>query len=301
GAFTFPDLPYLDTVTYVLQAARYDARRFDPDVPLITGKNRRVNLVQTSRKPATLPSGVRQKTTRLPQFLVDNYALIAARDSQRLGVDWSIDLAEVTVSGQRQVDSRNLDVFDFDALDWVDPQQTVYSLLRTLKPGYRFLRDATRNGLTALVNDGYGSIVRRPVFVTIDGVENTTFARFHGLKADMIKYLMVTRTSIVITTRDNLRSSAGEAAPGVATFRGDGFYPGQDFPAPDYATNPALAGQPDVRTTIHWEPKLRLEPGEPTILAFYAAGLETDYEVRIEGITDSGEPIVETLVVKIAE
>ena len=151
----------------------------------------------------------------------------------------------------------------------------------------------------AEVNDGRGSIVRRPVFITIDGV-STTLGRFQGLKADMIQYIIITRTSIAITTRDRLRSGEGGDAPGIVSVREHGFFPGREFPAPDYTTSRAGAERPDLRTTVHWEPSLRMEAGKKAVLAFYAADVETEYEVRIEGITDSGEPLVKTAVIKIA-
>lgn len=303
GNFTFPNLPYLDTVNYVLQAARFDPKRFNLDVPMLTSKNRKVDLFQRQRQSSPLPVRLPEQTVQLPQGLVDNFALVAQRDRQQgdpLSPDWSIDLSEVTVTGQKAVDSRNFDVYDLGKLDWIEPRQPVFNLLGTLKPGYRFLRDATRNRLVDEVNDGRGSIVRRPVYISIDG-STASFGRFLGLKADMIKYIVITRTSIAITTEDNLRSGKDVEQPGIASFRGDGFYPGRAFPAPDYSVTRPGAERPDLRTTIHWEPSLRLEDGEKTVLAFYAADEPTEYEVRIEGITDSGEPVVKTVVVRIVE
>jgi hypothetical protein len=302
GSFTFPNLPYLDTVNYVLQAARFDPKKFNPDVPMLTSRNRRVDIYPQEREPARLPARPRQQTVQLPQELVDNFALVAERDRLRdtlQGPDWSVDLEEVTVTGQKAVDSRNFDVFDLNKLDWIEPRQPVFNLLSTLKPGYRFIRDVTRNGLVAEVNDGRGSIVRRPVYITIDGV-STSFGRFQGLKADMIQYIVITRTSIAITTRDRLRSGGVVDSPGILSVREPGFYAGRAFPAPDYTNPRPGAKRPDLRTTIHWEPDLRLAAGEKAVLAFYAADVETEYEVRIEGITDSGAPLVKTMVIKIA-
>lgn len=303
GNFTFPNLPYLDTVNYVLQAARFDPKRFNPDLPILTSKNRRVDIFQRERKPLRLPPDLPTQTVQLPQVLVDNFAMVEERDRQAgdpAAADWSIDLGEVTVTGKKEVDSRNFDVYDLKKLDWIEPRQPVFNLLGTLKPGYRFIRDLTRNRLVAEVNDGYGFIVRRPVSISIDG-STASFGRFIGLKADMIKYIVITRTSIAITTEDNLRSGGQAEQAGIASFQGSGFYPGRAFPAPDYAVTRPGAERPDVRTTVHWEPNLRLEAGGKAVLDFYAADIATDYEVRIEGLTDTGVPVVKTMVVRIAE
>ncbi len=303
GNFEFPGLPYLDTVSYLLQAARFDAKKFDPDLPMLTSKKRNVDIHVEQREPAELVKHPEALTMTLPEELVETLATLGA---QNLGLDslygpgWQIDLAEVTVKARKAVDSRNLDVYDLNKLDWIQPEQPVYNLLSTLKPGYRFLRDLTRNQLTAEVNDGKGSIVRRPVVISIDG-STASFGRFLGLKADLIDYIMITRTSITIRTRDQPRSGSTLEQPGILTTQTYGYYPEVAFPAPDYAVNTPGTTRPDLRTTIHWEPNFRVEAGKPSWLSFYAADIPTEYEVHIEGITDDGIPVLKTFVVTIAE
>ncbi|MDR1756856.1 MAG: hypothetical protein LBR65_07885 [Culturomica sp.] len=46
----------------------------------------------------------------------------------------------------------------------------------------------------------------------------------------------------------------------------------------------------DERTTIFWEPVIRLHPGTPSRLSFYTADAPGSYTVTLEGITASGQP-----------
>ena len=66
-------------------------------------------------------------------------------------------------------------------------------------------------------------------------------------------------------------------------------------------TNSATSSRSDLRTTIHWEPDLRVETGEKTIIRFYAADATSTYDLIIEGITDAGEPINQRIELRVSE
>jgi len=157
GAFTFDNLPYLDSVNYLLQAAESSPGKFKEDIPVLTGKNRKLKInLLTSRTPAPLASRKVAVSARLPEdklSALQGLANTSINTDSLAGVDWAVDLESVTVTSKRAVDSRNLDVFDFNKLDWIPPQQSLYSLLSTLKPGYRFYREELRDG-TVLVQAG---------------------------------------------------------------------------------------------------------------------------------------------------
>jgi TonB-dependent SusC/RagA subfamily outer membrane receptor len=65
-----------------------------------------------------------------------------------------------------------------------------------------------------------------------------------------------------------------------------------EFYAPKYDTpESAEYKNPDLRTTIHWEPDLRTDSTGVATLSFYTADAETSYSVIIEGIAADGKLI----------
>ena len=64
------------------------------------------------------------------------------------------------------------------------------------------------------------------------------------------------------------------------------------FYAPKYDTPEAMTYKnPDLRTTIHWEPNVQTDSTGVAPLSFYTADSETTYSVIIEGITSDGKII----------
>jgi len=47
----------------------------------------------------------------------------------------------------------------------------------------------------------------------------------------------------------------------------------------------------DYRTTLHWEPEIRLSNDSNTEISFFTSDLKEEYIIEIEGITDSGIPV----------
>lgn len=79
--------------------------------------------------------------------------------------------------------------------------------------------------------------------------------------------------------------------PGVANFKIPGFYKQREFYAPDYATEKDNPEKPDYRTTLFWEPSLKIGNDGKAEVDFYTGDSTGSYWVKIEGITDDGRPI----------
>lgn len=47
----------------------------------------------------------------------------------------------------------------------------------------------------------------------------------------------------------------------------------------------------DERTTIYWNPVVKLEPGRETEVSFYTADMPGTYTVVLEGVTRDGQAI----------
>jgi hypothetical protein len=63
----------------------------------------------------------------------------------------------------------------------------------------------------------------------------------------------------------------------------------REFFSPQYA-NPALRASkmPDERYQLHWDPRIKLIPGDLTLVDFYTSDVEGNFYVIIEGISEAG-------------
>ena len=74
-----------------------------------------------------------------------------------------------------------------------------------------------------------------------------------------------------------------------------GYQPPADFYAPAYATEKARRSMvPDYRTTLYWNPTVKLDDTGQATVEFYTSDAPADYDITIEGITQTGK-IVRTV------
>jgi hypothetical protein len=74
----------------------------------------------------------------------------------------------------------------------------------------------------------------------------------------------------------------------VANLEIEGYYHARTFYAPKYT---APNSQPDLRTTIHWEPDITIGKNGVATVSYYNADPETAINVAVEGITPDGYPL----------
>jgi hypothetical protein len=64
----------------------------------------------------------------------------------------------------------------------------------------------------------------------------------------------------------------------------------REFYSPNYATFKKENEKKDVRTTIYWNPQVRLTPAKKkTVLVFYNNDVSKAFRVVIEGMTSDGK------------
>lgn len=102
---------------------------------------------------------------------------------------------------------------------------------------------------------------------------------------------------IVIYTRMGVSRVSRQAKrqPGIINFTTKGFYTAKEFYAPNYSSEIDQNTKADIRTTLHWEPKIRLNKQNQTqSISFFTGDIKGDYLIEIEGISDSGIPLYQT-------
>ena len=74
-----------------------------------------------------------------------------------------------------------------------------------------------------------------------------------------------------------------------------GYQTPAEFYAPAYATEKARRSMvPDYRTTLYWNPTVKLDDTGQATVEFYTSDAPADYDITIEGITQTGK-IVRTV------
>lgn len=79
--------------------------------------------------------------------------------------------------------------------------------------------------------------------------------------------------------------------PGIIDFAAEGFYNAREFYAPDHMYGFEELAKADVRTTLHWEPKIRITENGGQEISFFSSDSEGDYLIEVEGISETGIPL----------
>jgi len=94
-------------------------------------------------------------------------------------------------------------------------------------------------------------------------------------------------------------SNITERKPGIINFTHPGLYKARKFFAPNYATKIPDHQKPDLRTTLYWEPNIGYDGRESVELSFYTCDNTGKYQVKIEGISSTGQLIYETAIIEV--
>ncbi len=90
----------------------------------------------------------------------------------------------------------------------------------------------------------------------------------------------------------NIRSRNVKRKPGIIDFTSIGFYTAREFYSPDHLSDFDEVLKQDIRTTLHWEPKITLtDSTSKANVSFFTSDTRSRYAIKIEGITDSGIPV----------
>ncbi|GAA3587227.1 Plug domain-containing protein [Flavivirga amylovorans] len=98
--------------------------------------------------------------------------------------------------------------------------------------------------------------------------------------------------AIYSRTGAGIRNINVKRKPGIIDFKALGFYTAREFYAPDHLNGFDEAIKQDIRTTLHWEPKIKLtRDTSKSEVSFFTSDTRSNYAIKIEGITDTGIPV----------
>lgn len=297
GNFQFTNLPFLDSLDFILQGRILDFTESEK----IAGKHRTVSFkMETKDKPAISLPVVRDDAKTLPPSIAD-YLLMEQRASLIDSVfeqDWTIDLDEITVKADYILNPALFGVYDLNRLDWIPPKTTGLRLLQLFNPRNVYEMDY-QTGQLYKWEYALGEYIRIPVTVIVNGqVGNSN--RILSIEADIIDYFFISNNNpnasggaviSIVTRRDGPRSLQARLENGILNITHPGYHQARSFYAPNYRQTLPNHEKPDLRTAIHWQPNLTFDTTGNALLEFYTADSPTTYEVRIEGMTKDGRPV----------
>ncbi|WP_343330170.1 hypothetical protein [Polaribacter staleyi] len=82
--------------------------------------------------------------------------------------------------------------------------------------------------------------------------------------------------------------------PGIIDFKAVGFYTAKEFYAPDHINGIEEQTKADIRTTLHWVPKIKTKTTEDVSIKFFTSDSKSNYLIQVEGITENGTPVYGT-------
>jgi len=141
-----------------------------------------------------------------------------------------------------------------------------------------------------------------PMLLVLDGTEikmgqNFTINDITTSQVATVEVLMYASESIygvdgangvlVITTKDG--SEAKDfASIGVLPITPMGFYKARTFYSPKYDYSDGHATEPELRSTINWNPEIKTGQDGPAIINYYNANSAGTYKIIVEGIDENG-------------
>ncbi len=295
GTYSFDNLSYMDSVTYVIQARKRHKELDDGTIELFGD---RLIDIYASAKSEIVPNGIRKSLLIGPQketykkkdldFLRQTYLELQYADSSL----WSIDAPEVEIVS-RKSHTTNLPIpfkyIDMDNAPWIAQEAGGTNLLSLIAPQYRFHLGAGGQLMSSFINR-YGEPVVVPSQVIIDGIGgepggSTNAPRLYGLTADRIKSIAVGKGFVSIVTRNIPRSVEKSLESGVMHIAHPGYYKAREF-------STEIAPLPDENlSTLLWEPQVKVDEHGRIVLGIPKKEVEDGYVVVLEGLSDEGDII----------
>ena len=331
GRFRIGGLQVRDSVDLILQAATLTKRKREKmkgkDMLTLKG-NRNVDIVVDSREPypaGAADNGLTQGRAVRPDYmeLLQNRTIY-----DRNSDDWdgllSVDMDEVTISEKRinpivdyyeesmlyrRPDTRIMT----ESISSLSQYRNVYDILRGRVAGLRLDAPEEPGTQHSIILRGYKTGLSKSVkmsnaaqFAVNGAWVSATFAE--SINPNDIAFIDVLSTLEKLTRFGELGNNGmvmiylkppGERQGakqktynGILNFLFKGYDSAREFYAPEYASANEPNERVDDRITLHWEPDVRIGDSGEAVIDFFTGDRSGQYTVIIEGISQSGIPIV---------
>lgn len=319
GRFQFDDIHLYDTTVLVLQGSLYNERRAQRrerrglDDTFAPGSDHLVNLELD--EPEIAPGVVDIAAASAAEEVMKAYIEDSMKDPLLSNLEdiWQLEIEEVEIRRRRPVVPTTFDRAihgtPFRPLDRIIPDE--YPFTYTYHNPWEFIR-ARRPAL--IIDQGEPKFISGPnsfsinakmgTIIILDGIyvkmrdietlpiETISFidiirlpqASIYGMGIDLV-------IAIFTKTIEDYRD-ADTGTPGLLSFRFPGYYQDREFYSPMYDNPGPHDNQPDYRTTLFWEPEIKTGVDGRATVSFYTSDKASVYRIIVEGITETGIPVV---------
>ena len=319
GQFLFTDLRIQDTTAFVLQANRdkdKSGKKKKKREELAPTDKNPVNIALADRSlPKFIPSELTQPSrpsqSALQEFLAQSrYNQIVDQAYANL---WTIDLEEIVVREERVIDDiaihqptmlyREPDQrLMMDSLPFAAGRTNIFDVINGKFAGVEII--GTYPEKTARIR-GINSIeLSTTATILLDGAPVSEITA-NTIPVDRIAFVDViksySKTAIygrsngviaIYTKAARGGQTSWESKTGTLNLEHPGYYRAREFYMPELS-GPNAPDKPDYRSTLFWSPQVSLSP-EGNSIQFRTADRSSFYQVRLEGLTSTGEPLVAT-------
>jgi hypothetical protein len=238
-------------------------------------------------------------------------------DQKRINVidssyaQWSINLDEIVVKARRQETSPELKLANalyrepdhrmiLDSVSYANTATDIFQLIRGRFPGVQVrgtfpdeiitMRGVSGAGAAALVlvdglaMDAETVATINPNDVAVIDILKGASAAFYGSRA-------INGVVAIYTRQRSGFSEVSSPSPGIINMKHPGYYQAREFYAPTYDKKQPEHIKPDFRTTLFWDPSVKVDKKGEAKLRFYTSDKTSSYRVVVEGISEDGRPV----------
>lgn len=246
--------------------------------PVVDDKNKLTNFFKQSQTISKIDADYLKSATLLDEVVITANRITAQEKRNKL-------LNERTNYGSP---SKRIDLNEYPNRS----SFTIAELLNTL-PGIMVFNDtiSTRNGgAPAIYFDGIQVQMSDISYLSGNDIEFIDILK--GADAAFFRDSGNGVIAIHSRTGAYLRNINVKRKPGIIDFQSIGFYTAREFYSPDHANEFDDVKTQDLRTTLHWEPKIKLTKEKSIAeISFFTSDSKSKYAIKIEGVTTTGVPV----------
>lgn len=179
---------------------------------------------------------------------------------------------------------------------------SIFEMMQSRVPGMRIV--GTFPNQTVIIRSTAGLTGRsEPPLFLLNGtpVDSEVITTMSPTDVDFVDILRGPKTTIygpqafggvfAVYTKRGTRATLKEEVPGnVLKVTHPGFAVAKEFYSPNYDVIDYTAGKPDFRSTLYWNPDI-LVKNDTASVSFYTSDQEGVFDIILEGITSTGNPV----------
>ncbi|MGB3585356.1 MAG: TonB-dependent receptor plug domain-containing protein, partial [Tunicatimonas sp.] len=313
GQFTFVDNQFRDTTELVIQARRVKGKKEK------LKKDVYIDLKLPTEPPVDQPRRPNQSVwlTMMANYLEQQQKIDQIDESYNFG-EKTIVLEGVEIKGRKDDfhdpfrDANRLynepsNRLILDSIPGGNSALSIFELLRRV-PGVQIVGSFPNQ--TAVIR-GMSGFRGSGAFYLLDGVPADA-QLINSININDVYYVDVLKGpsasilgnrgsgAIAVYTRRGVGAPTVTKSMGITNITHPGYYQPREFYTPRYGTKKPEHVKPDFRSTLHWEPTIVFDEEGSAQVEFYTSDEKADYDIRVEGITATGQPFAQqhSIVVK---